>query len=207
MMDKRAAYSRTVETDAVRRAYTAVADRYIDLFGRREQVHDDDLAFIGRHLAGRPGPVFDLGCGPGHLTGYLHSLGADVTGVDLVPEFIDHARAAHPGLRFRRGSMDDGSMGDAAGILAWYSLIHRPPRELGDVFSGFRRALAPGGTLVVGFFDGPGIAPFDHKVTTAYYWPADEMSRRLARAGFTEIERLQRPEDGTHRAHAAIAAA
>jgi hypothetical protein len=75
------------------------------------------------------------------------------------------------------------------------------------VFSGFRRALAPGGTLVVGFFDGPGIAPFDHKVTTAYYWPADEMSRRLARAGFTEIERLRRPEDGTHRAHAAIAAA
>jgi SAM-dependent methyltransferase len=208
-----------VETDRVRRAYAGVADLYIDLFGSPEKVDPDDLAFIGRHLAGRPGRVFDLGCGPGHLTGYLHALGADVTGVDLVPEFIDHARAAHPGIPFHVGSMDDVEAAD--GILSWYSLIHRPPHELDGVLAGFRRALAPGGTLVVGFCDGPEPAPFDHAVTTAYFWPADEFSRRLTRAGFTEIDRMQRPADAVEsgsqtvtptgrppakRPHAAIAA-
>jgi SAM-dependent methyltransferase len=193
-----------VETERVRRAYGALAGVYIDRFGSRDKAHPDDLAFIGRHLAGRPGPVFDLGCGPGHLAGYLHSLGADVTGVDLVPEFIQHARGAHPEVTFRLGSMDD--VDAAGGILAWYSLIHRPPRELDDVLAGFRRALVPGGTLVIGFCDGPEVLPFDHKVTTAYYWPVDEFARRLSRAGFTELERRQRPADATTRAHAAIAA-
>jgi hypothetical protein len=59
---------------------------------------------------------------------------------------------------------------------------------------------------VLGLFDGAEVAAFDHKVVTAYYWPADEMSERLARAGFTEVERLQRPVDGHYRPHVAIAA-
>lgn len=193
-----------VDTDRVRRAYGAVAELYIGRFGSSELVHPDDLAFIGRHLVGQPGRVLDLGCGPGHLTGHLHSLGADVVGVDLVPEFIDHAREAHPGVPFRLGSMDE--LEPAGGILAWYSLIHRPPHELDDVLAGFRRAIAPGGTLVVGFCDGAEVVPFDHKVTTAYYWPADEFANRLARAGFTEVDRLQRPADATQRAQAALAA-
>jgi hypothetical protein len=46
---------------------------------------------------------------------------------------------------------------------------------------------------VAGFFDGDELIAFDHKVATAYYWPADEMSARLRRAGFTEVERHQRP--------------
>ena len=170
----------------MRRAYAGVADVYIDLFGSPERVDADDLAFIGRHLAGRPGKIFDLGCGPGQIAGYLHSLGADVTGVDLVPEFIDHARAAHPDVPFRVGSMDDVESAD--GILSWYSLIHRPPHELDDVLAGFRRALTPGGTLVVGFFDGTEPAPFDHAVTTAYRWPADRMAQELEAAGFEVIE-------------------
>ena len=59
---------------------------------------------------------------------------------------------------------------------------------------------------MVGFFDGDEAEAFDHKVVTAYRWPVDEFSERLARAGFTEVERRRRPSDGTHRPHAAIAA-
>lgn len=55
-------------------------------------------------------------------------------------------------------------------------------------------------------FDGSEVAAFDHKVVTAYRWPVDEFSERLAQAGFTEVERLRRPGEGTHRPHAAIAA-
>ncbi|GGM20964.1 class I SAM-dependent methyltransferase [Dactylosporangium sucinum] len=197
-----------MNVEQVRRAYASVADLYIELFGSRQQVHADDLAFIARHLAGRPGTVLDLGCGPGHITDYLRSQGVDATGIDMVPEFIAHARAVHPGGRYQLGSMEDLDVADhsIAGILAWYSLIHLPPQRLDGVLARFRRAMAPAGALVLGVFDGDEVAAFDHKVVTAYRWPVDELVERLTRAGFTEVERLHRPSDGTHRPHAALAA-
>ncbi len=197
-----------VNTDLVRQAYASVADLYIELFGTTGKVHAEDVALIGRHLATRSGPVLDLGCGPGHITGHLRSLGVDATGIDMVPEFIAHARAAHPGGTYRLGSIERLDVADhsVAGILAWYSLIHLPPEELDGVLAGFRRVIAPGGTLVVGFFEGDEVGAFDHKVATAYRWPADALAGRLMRAGFTEVERLRRVGDGVHRSHAAMAA-
>ncbi|MFF5179716.1 class I SAM-dependent DNA methyltransferase [Micromonospora sp. NPDC000316] len=197
-----------MNVERVRQAYASVAEVYIGLFGTREQVHPDDLAFIGRHLAGRPGPVLDLGCGPGHLTDHLRSLGVDATGIDPVGEFIAHARKTHPDGRYQLGSLESLAVADhsLAGILAWYSLIHLPPQEFDGVLATFRRAISPSGMLVLGLFEGDEVAAFDHKVVTAYRWPFDEVSTRLARAGFTEVERLLRPGDGQHRPHGAIAA-
>jgi SAM-dependent methyltransferase len=154
--------------------------------------------------------VLDLGCGPGHWTAYLHGLGADVTGIDLVPEFLDHARANFPGPQFRLGAMTELDVPEhsVAGILSWYSTIHLPPADLDRTLAGFRRMLAPSGRLVIGFFDSDdGVAAFDHKVVTAYRWPVSEFSARLARAGFIELERRQQqfPERPDRR-YAAIAA-
>ena len=92
-----------VNLDKVRQAYTSAAELYIEKLGTTQQVHADDLAFIARHLAGRSGTVLDLGCGPGHLTDYLRSLGVDATGIDVVPEFIAHAQATHPSGDYRLG--------------------------------------------------------------------------------------------------------
>lgn len=79
----------------MRDAYSSMSEQYFGLFDGGWQDHEDDTALVRRHLTGLPGPVLDLGCGPGHWTAYLHSLGADVTGVDMVPEFIAHAGATH----------------------------------------------------------------------------------------------------------------
>jgi SAM-dependent methyltransferase len=197
-----------VTHEEVRDAYGALADQYIALLGAIEHVHPDDEAFLRRHLGGLTGPVLDLGCGPGHLTAHLASLGVDVRGIDLTPEFVDHARATHPGVRFDLGSLTDLDVpdGTVAGLLAWYSMIHLTPAALDDALAGLRRVLAPGGVLVLGLVEGDDVEPFDHKVVTAYRWPAAEASRRLARAGFVEIDRLQRPADGTQRPQLAIAA-
>ena len=91
-----------------------------------------------RQLLIRPGAVLDEGCGPGHLTAYLRSLDVDAFGIDLVTEFIDHARRAYPGGRYELGSMQrlpvpDGSL---AGILEWYSLIHVSPDQIDGVLVG-----------------------------------------------------------------------
>ncbi|MFD6679439.1 class I SAM-dependent methyltransferase [Micromonospora parva] len=197
-----------METDPVRQAYTSVAELYIELFGTKEHVHPDDLALIERHLGGRQGPVLDLGCGPGHLTGHLRALGVDAAGIDLVPEFIAHARATHPDIEFRLGSLAhlDVADGSVDGILAWYSLIHLPPRELDGALAEFRRVLAPAGRLVLGTFSADEVGAFDHKVATAYRWPLDALSERLTHAGFREVERLPRADDDQHRPHAAMAA-
>ena len=203
-------YPAAVDVQPVRDAYTAVAAQYVDLIRDDWRTDDDDAVLVRRHLAGLPGRVLDLGCGPGHWTAHLHSLGIDVTGVDVVPAFVAHARARHPGVDVRLGSMTevDAPEHSVTGILAWYSTIHLPPPELDRVLAGFRRLLVPGGALVVGFFDSEdGVAAFDHKVVTAYRWPADVFADHLARAGFTEVERRQHtvPERPDRR-YAAIAA-
>jgi SAM-dependent methyltransferase len=192
--------------DHVRDAYSSVADRYIELFGTVAQTHADDLAFIERHLTIRPGRVLDLGCGPGHLTAHLRSRGVDAVGIDPVPEFVAHARAAHPDGDYRPGSLETLDAAEYAGILAWFSLIHLPPHEVDGALAALRRVTAPAGTLVVGFFSADEVGPFDHKVTTAYRWPPDEVAARLKRAGFAEVDRTHRPADGTHRPYGAIAA-
>src|SRR5690349_1813723 len=80
---------RMMSSPVVQQAYSSIAPVYIDLFGSLTSVHADDLAIIQRHLTHLDGPVVDVGCGPGHLTGYLHAAGCEVTGIDPVPEFVD----------------------------------------------------------------------------------------------------------------------
>jgi len=187
-----------------------VSEQYIKLFDRIPQDAQDEAAFIRRHLTGVSGPVLDLGCGPGHWSADLHSLGADVTGVDVVPEFIAHARAAHPGPAFLLGSMDevDVPANSVAGVLAWFSMIHLLPPELVRTLAAVRRLLALDGLLVAGFFDSDDVvAPFDHKAITAYRWPVDVFAELLMQAGFVELERTRwESADGPDRTYGAIAA-
>ena len=196
--------------ESVRSAYAAKSQLYIELLDRMA-VDDEDVAFVRRHLTGLDGTVLDLGCGPGQWSAHLHSLGADVVGVDLVEEFIAHAQQHHPGPEFRVGSLTDPDPdlpGPVAGILAWFSTIHLTPAELDPTLARFHDLLEPEGRLVVGFFDSDhGVAEFQHKVTTAYRWPVDTFGERLQRAGFHEVERFRWSlVDHPDRRYAAIAA-
>ncbi|MGW6355103.1 class I SAM-dependent DNA methyltransferase [Streptomyces sp. NPDC055092] len=102
------------------------------------------------------GPVVDVGCGTGRITGHLRMLGLDAFGIDLSPGMIDVARRDHPGVRFDLGSMTDLTLADASatGLVAWYSLIHIPDDDISSVLTHFRRVLRPGGPLLLGFHVG-----------------------------------------------------
>ena len=100
-----------------------------------------------------PGPVVDIGCGPGAVTAYLHDLGLAVTGIDLAPEMVAIARRDHPQVPFEVGSMTDLDRPDASlsGLVAWYSVINIPDDTLPAVFAGFHRVLAPGAPMILTF--------------------------------------------------------
>ncbi|MDA3624813.1 class I SAM-dependent methyltransferase [Saccharopolyspora oryzae] len=181
-------------------AYDSVAVLYAELFRDSLDGFPLDRAVIAAfaELARNSGagPVAELGCGPGFLTAHLRDLGLDVFGVDLSPVMIDLAREAHPDLRFEVGSMDGLDIADGAlrGILSWFSVIHAPPQEIPTYFSEFQRVLEPGGHLLLGFFESEDglVEAFDHKVTTAYRWPIDDLAELARKAGFVEVGRMLR---------------
>ncbi|MCV7592107.1 class I SAM-dependent methyltransferase [Micrococcus luteus] len=142
------------------------------------------------------GVLEDVGCGPAHWTAYLHSLGHDVRGIEPVEEFVAHARRAHPEVRVERGSFETVPTAAVDGILAWYSIIHTPPAEMPRLFEHAHRSLRPGGSMLLGFFAGDEVEPFDHAITTAWHWPVDALSRLLTTAGFTVVDRGTRQDPG-----------
>jgi SAM-dependent methyltransferase len=150
--------------DDTRTSYDTVAVSYADMLREAlagEPFQRGILALFAELVRARgDGPVADIGCGPGRITGYLHGVGLDAFGVDLSPAMIDVARRDHPGLRFEVGSMTGLELTDSCltGLLAWFSLIHVPDDEVPAVLAEFFRVLQPGGVLLVGFHAGEGSA-------------------------------------------------
>jgi SAM-dependent methyltransferase len=131
-------------------------------------------------------------------------LGLDIVGIDLSPAMVDVARREHPGLRFGVGSMTDLDLADAsvAGLLAFWSLVHVPDHALPGVFGHFRRALRPGGPLLLGFHVGDtsrlkteGYGGHPMKVHVHRRQPA-QVAALLREAGFTvEAHMLLSPDE------------
>ena len=151
------------------------------------------------------GPVADVGCGPGYVTGYLRDAGVDAFGIDLSPEMIAIARRDYPDLRFEVGTMTDLDLADesVAGVVAFWSVIHVPDDAVPGVFEQFRRVLRPHGPLLVGFHVGDetrhtskGYTGRPIDVDSHHRRPAT-MTGWLRDAGFTiEAELVIGPDEG-----------
>ena len=192
-------------------AYDARAAEYIALISEVDQLAERDREEIGEWADAVPGRILDAGCGPGLWTRFLHDRGHEVLGIDLSDQFIAHARVRHPHLEFLHGSFGELPLPDASlgGILAWYSLIHTPPEQLPAIVAEFAGVLAPGGSILIGFFDGVPREPFPHAVTTAYFWSAEALTELLVDAGFAVLATERRgrmPGEASTRPHGAVTA-
>ncbi|MEU2022197.1 class I SAM-dependent methyltransferase [Streptomyces sp. NPDC016469] len=196
---------------ATRASYDTVAADYASLLADELAAKPLDRAMLGVFAAyvrgDGGGPVADLGCGPGRVTAYLRDLGLGASGVDLSPGMVAEARRRYPGLRFEVGTMTaldlpDGSLG---GAVAWYSLVHTPPRDLGAYVAEFRRVLAPGGHLLIAFKagDDEGVRldhAYGHPVDLdVYRFDPDRVAALLEAAGLEVRARLVRAADPEER--------
>jgi len=143
--------------------------------------------------------VWDVGCGPGHVTAFLAGLGLDAAGIDLSGQMVAQARARHPDQEFSAGSMTalpapDGSWD---GLICFYALIHMiEDADVRTALAEFRRVLADGGLLLLAVHAGEEVrhsaewfgAPVD--VSFRFFDPG-WLSAELDRAGFA-VEALTR---------------
>jgi len=178
----------------VQRSYDRVAEAYMAHIAD-ELVHKpldrEVLARFASQVHGQ-GPVCDLGCGPGHVTRYLHEHGASVSGIDLSPRMVELARQLNPGLAFQQGNMASLAIEDAswAGIVAFYSLIHFQRAQIIAVLQEFYRVLRPGGLLLLAFHQGQEIRHLEEwwgqpVELDGVFFERAEMEGYLLSAGFT----------------------
>ena len=193
---------RPADLHTVRASYDRVADSYVAM-------NVGDLApapWLRAALAAFAddvralGPVLDVGCGPGTVTAHLAGLGVDVSGVDLSPRMVAHARRLHPALRFAVASATELDLAEVSlgGVLCWWSLFNLPRNVLPDVLTSFARALVPAGQLLLGTHVGDGdierTEVYGTPVTwTTHLWQPQQLSALLARAGLQPVAELRLP--------------
>jgi SAM-dependent methyltransferase len=146
------------------------------------------------------GTICDLGCGVGQVAGYLRSRGACACGIDLSTEMIKQARRLNPEIDFKQGNMlalTDVAESSLGGIAAFYSIIHIPRPSVINALREMKRALRPGGKLLLTFHIGQEdrhIAEWWNKPVSLdfYFFETEEMKGHLTRAGFELEEVIER---------------
>jgi ubiquinone/menaquinone biosynthesis C-methylase UbiE len=145
---------RLVTQDQTRASYDAVAAAYAEALSDELARKPLDRALLTafaeqvREVGRGERRVWDVGCGPGHVTAFLAGLGVRAEGVDLSGEMTAQAAKRHPDLTFSTGSLTVLPAADASwdGLVSFYSLIHMiDDADLRAALAELRRVLVTAG--------------------------------------------------------------
>ncbi len=188
-------------TTDVRDAYDKVAPEYAHRFLDELAGKPLDRALLDcfAELTRGKGGVLDVGCGPGQIGRYLHDRGVSVAGVDMSPEMVRAARAAHGAMPFTVADMSALPVADGAcaGIVAFYAIVNAPRHELARPVAEFYRVLAPGARLLLSFHVGTDHVHLDQWLGSSvsldfWFFPRALVEAVLEEAGFQIEARLER---------------
>jgi ubiquinone/menaquinone biosynthesis C-methylase UbiE len=176
-----------------RATYDRVARHYAEEIAGELDNKPFDRAFLDR-FAERVGngSVVELGCGPGHVSAYLHGRGTNVSGLDLSSGMVDEAREMFPDIRFQVGDMLALPFPDASldGVVSFYSIIHFDEPQTERCFAEMARVLRPGGLVALAFHIGTDVIHRDEwfservDVDFSFHEPG-VVTRQLNAAGLT----------------------
>jgi SAM-dependent methyltransferase len=182
-------------------SYDRVADEYARVFGDeldRKPADRELLTAFAERNAGR-GLVADIGCGPAQIGRYLAARGVTIVGVDLSFAMVAEARRGNPSMPATAADMRALPVRDAgwAGAVAFYSLIHLPREQIHLALTEFRRAVSPGGPLLVALHAGTGEVSTQQMVgrpveLRATFFQLDEIIAAFTSAGFAVEQAIER---------------
>src|SRR5262249_20811604 len=145
------------------------------------------------------GEVYDLGCGPGQTTAFLHGCRVRVRGLDVSAEMVREAQRRNPSVKFEHGDMLALPVADAsvAGVIGFYAIVHFSPAELRQAVAEMHRVLQPDGRLLIAFHVGEKSIHVEeflgHQVSLDFvFFNPQVVIDELVRAGFVHVELIER---------------
>lgn len=125
----------------IRLFYDLTAKRTADEWYKEDIMKPTLIDFL--NLLPKKPRILDLGCGPGHESMRLSSLGAEVTGIDFSEECIRIAQERSPQCCFEVLDMRelDSRLGYFHGVFACASLIHIDSEIMPKVIKRIRNVL------------------------------------------------------------------
>jgi SAM-dependent methyltransferase len=150
---------------SVRHSYDAVAEKYAAGFRDELAAKPLDRALLACLMEQAPAgaQIADVGCGPGHVAGWLAEHGVAAVGIDLSAAMVTIGRRDYPRAEFRQGDLLDlpAADGEFGAVVALYCVIHLAPGELARAFTEIRRVLRPSGSALVSFHIGSEVRHLD----------------------------------------------
>jgi ubiquinone/menaquinone biosynthesis C-methylase UbiE len=202
-------FARWEPIDKIRNSYDIVAERYAvelaDDMLRRPLEKGIFVSFVDLVATLGPGLVGDVGCGPGHVTKHLASMGLEMVGIDISAAMIAQARIKFPAGRFRIASMLDLPVPTDSwiGAVSLYATLHCPADDRERAHAETARVVRAGGFFLHGFYvSAPDQPPGSHYHLDkwfgfsvdldTYFVGIEDAAAELDTAGFDVVAALVR---------------
>jgi ubiquinone/menaquinone biosynthesis C-methylase UbiE len=169
----------TIET------YKNQHEKFIKIYENNTVERDqDDFLRLLDAIKGKK--ILDAGCGTGTHAQYFSQKGYEVTGIDLVDEFLEHARK-RCSAEFIKMDLRKITFGPESfdGIWSCASLLHIPKHELMPVFENYRRILTDKGVVYTSVKKGTGENEENGRFFS--YHTLDGLESFLQDAGFQSL--------------------
>lgn len=171
--------NQTIET------YKNQHEKFIEAYENNtvERDQDDFLRLLDAIKGKR---ILDAGCGTGTHSQYFAQKGYEVVGIDLVDEFLQHAKK-RSSAQFIKMDLRKMIFGPASfdGIWSCASLLHIPKHELMSVLENYRRILTDKGILYSSVKKGTGEKEESGRFFS--YHTLDGLESFLQDAGFQSL--------------------
>lgn len=139
--------------------------------------------------------ILDAGCGPGRDASFFLGKDLDVTGIDLAPSFIEHAKAYAPKGEFIIMDMRKMTFPDKSfdGVWADASIIHLTKDEAKRALYEMRRVLKDEGIFFVNVKEGKGENIcnkdyYNNNPKFVSFYDEDKLKNIVSSCGFTVRE-------------------